>query len=172
MFSNSSTVRKITAALAVIVPCLVFIAEAQAAPARKAHPRSHRSSVQRNISPSQAFARLAARRPDRRLQRHPTTTVRRSHTDTHSSETTRLFRTMCQRSEWTSSGRRRRLNRSTYWPRHRLPSTVTTGSPLNHLGHLRRSVERVIWQLPDSRADLYGRRGSWQMTFMGLVTLR
>jgi hypothetical protein len=83
MLAHSSTVRKITAALAVLVPCLVFIADAQAAP-RKTHPRPHRSSVRRNITPNQAFARLAARRPDRRLQRHPTTTVRRSHTDTHS----------------------------------------------------------------------------------------
>ena len=83
MLANSSTVRKITAALAVLVPCLVFIADAQAAPSRKAHSRAHRSSVRRNITPNQAFARLAARRPDRRLQRHPTTTVRRSHTDTH-----------------------------------------------------------------------------------------
>src|SRR5215831_11329889 len=85
MLANSSTVRKITAALAVILPCLMFVAEAQAAPAvRKAHPRSHRTTVRRAITPNQAFARLAARRPDRRLQRHPTTTVRRAHTDTHS----------------------------------------------------------------------------------------
>jgi hypothetical protein len=84
MTANSSTVRKITAALAVIVPCLMFVVEAQAAPARKAHPRAHRSSVRRNITPNQAFARIAARRPDRRLQRPPVTTVRRSHTNTHS----------------------------------------------------------------------------------------
>jgi len=84
MLANSSTVRKITAALAVIIPCLVFVADAQSAPVRKAHSKAHRSSVRRNITPNQAFARLAARRPDRRLQRHPTTTVRRSHTDTHS----------------------------------------------------------------------------------------
>jgi hypothetical protein len=84
MLANSSTVKKITAALAVLVPCLLFVAEAQAAPVRKAHPRAHRTSVRRSISPNQAFARLAARRPDRRVQRHPGTTVRRSHTDTHS----------------------------------------------------------------------------------------
>jgi hypothetical protein len=84
MLANSSTVRKITAALAVLVPCLLFVVEAQAAPIRKAHSRSHRTSIRRSISPSQAFAHLAARRPDRRVQRHPGTTVRRSHTDTHS----------------------------------------------------------------------------------------
>ena len=84
MPANSSTVRKITAALAVLVPCLMFVAEAQAAPARKAHPRSHRTTVRRAMTPNQAFARLAARRPDRRLQRHPTAAVRRAHTDTHS----------------------------------------------------------------------------------------
>jgi hypothetical protein len=84
MLANSSTVRKITAALAVLVPCLLFVAETQAAPVRKAHSRSHRAAVRRNVSPSQAFAHLAARRPDRRLQRHPVNTIRRSHTDTHS----------------------------------------------------------------------------------------
>jgi hypothetical protein len=83
MIANSSTVRKITAALAVIIPCLVFLAEAQAAPLRKTHARPHRTSVRRAVNPSQAFARLAARRPERRLQRHPTTTVRRSQTETH-----------------------------------------------------------------------------------------
>ena len=84
MLVNSSTVRKIIAALAVIVPCLVFLADAQAAPARKTHTRPHRSAVRRTVSPNQAFARLAARRPDRRLQRHPTATVRRSQPAPHS----------------------------------------------------------------------------------------
>jgi hypothetical protein len=84
MLVNSSTVRKIIAALAVIVPCLVFLAEAQAAPLRKTHTRPHRSSVRRAVPPNQVFARLAARRPDRRLQRHPTTTVRRSQSAPHS----------------------------------------------------------------------------------------
>jgi hypothetical protein len=84
MLVNSTTVRKITAALAVIVPCLLFVAETQAAPARK-HPRSHhRSAVRRNLSPSQAFARLAARRPDRRVQRNPVPTVRRAPSESHS----------------------------------------------------------------------------------------
>jgi hypothetical protein len=84
MLANSSTVRKIIAALAVIVPCLVFLAEAQAAPVRRTHTRPHRIAVRRNIPPNQAFAHLAARRPDRRLQRHPTTTVRRSQSVPHS----------------------------------------------------------------------------------------
>ena len=83
MLPNSTTARKITAALAVLIPCLLCVAEAQAAPVRK-HARAHRSVVRRTLSPSQAFARLAARRPDRRVQRHPGSTVRRAHTETHS----------------------------------------------------------------------------------------
>src|SRR5262245_31195939 len=84
MLWNSTTVRKVTAALAVVVPCLLYVAEAQAAPVRKAHGRAHRSAVRRNISASQAFAHLAARRPDRRVQRPPASTVRSAHTDSHS----------------------------------------------------------------------------------------
>jgi len=61
-------------------------AEVQAATAtvRKPHARAHRTTIRRNVSPSQAFARLAARRPDRRVQRHPGYSVRRAHTETHS----------------------------------------------------------------------------------------
>jgi hypothetical protein len=79
------TVRKITAALAVLTPCLLFAADAQAAPAKKTHARAHRSAVRRAVPPSQAFARIAARRPDRHVQRHAGYTVRRAHTQTHSS---------------------------------------------------------------------------------------
>jgi hypothetical protein len=83
MLANSTTVRKITAALAVLLPCLLFAAETQAAPVRK-HVRPHRVSVRRNLTPDQAFAHVAGRRPDRRLQQHPVSTLRRSHTDTQS----------------------------------------------------------------------------------------
>ena len=83
MLANSTTVRKITAALAVLVPCLVFVAETQAAPARKHRPH-HRTAVRRNVSPSQSFASIAGRRPDRRVQRNPVPTVRRAPTEPHS----------------------------------------------------------------------------------------
>ena len=82
--TSSPVVRKITAALAVLAPCLLFAADVQAAPARKPHARAHRTVVRRAVSPSQAFARIAARRPDRHVQRHPSYVVRRAQTQTHS----------------------------------------------------------------------------------------
>ena len=83
MLANSTTVRKITAALAVLIPCLLVVAEAQAAPVRK-HGRPHRASVRRNLTSDQASAHVAGRRPDRRLQQHPLSTLRPSHTDAQS----------------------------------------------------------------------------------------
>jgi len=76
-------VRRITAALAILTSCLLLAAEAQAAPAKKPHARAHRT-VRRQVSPSQAFARIAARRPDRHVQCHPGYHVRAAHTQTHS----------------------------------------------------------------------------------------
>lgn len=84
MRSYLFTVRKITAALAVLTPCLLFAADAQAAQARKPHARVHRTTVRRSVTASQAFARIAARRPDRRVQRHPGYSIRRAHVQTHS----------------------------------------------------------------------------------------
>jgi hypothetical protein len=69
-----SRIRKVTAALAVAMPCLLFIAPADASPVRKAHTRAHKVvSHRRAVSPAQSFARLANRRPERRLIRHPQT---------------------------------------------------------------------------------------------------
>src|SRR5215467_8335582 len=79
-----SGVRKITAALAVLTPCLLFAVEAHAATTQKPRARTHRTAVRRTVTPNQAFARLAARRPDRRVRRHVSYVVRRAHTQTHS----------------------------------------------------------------------------------------
>lgn len=66
-----SLIRKATAALAVAVPCLLFVAPADASPVRKAHTRSHKVTHRRAANPVQSFARLANHRPERRLSRHP-----------------------------------------------------------------------------------------------------
>ncbi len=56
------------------VPCLLFVATADASPIRKAHTPSHKIvSHRRAASAAQAFARLANRRPEKRLVRHPQT---------------------------------------------------------------------------------------------------
>ncbi len=68
-----SLLRKVTAALAVAVPCLLFVSPADASPVRKAHTRSHKVTHRRVITPVQSFARLANRRPEHRLARHPQT---------------------------------------------------------------------------------------------------
>jgi hypothetical protein len=69
-----SLIRKATAVLAVAVPCLLFVTPAGASPIRKAHSRPHKVvSHRRAVSPAQSFARLANRRPERRLSRHPQT---------------------------------------------------------------------------------------------------
>jgi len=64
-------IRKVTAALALAVPCLLFVAPADASPVRKAHSRLHHVIRHRVTTPAQAFARLASRRPERRVSRHP-----------------------------------------------------------------------------------------------------
>jgi hypothetical protein len=58
----------------VAVPCLLFVATANASPIRKAHTRTHKVvSHRRAPSAAQSFARLANRRPEKRLARHPQT---------------------------------------------------------------------------------------------------
>ena len=69
-----SLIRKVAAALAVAAPCLLFVSPADASPVRKAHTRAQKVVTHRRVaSPAQSFARLAGRRPERRLQRHPQT---------------------------------------------------------------------------------------------------
>ena len=58
-------------ALAVAAPCLLLVAPAEASPVRKAHSPSHKVTHRRVVTPTQSFARLANRRPERRLSRHP-----------------------------------------------------------------------------------------------------
>jgi hypothetical protein len=67
----SSLIRKVAAAAALAVPCLLFTAQADASPVRKAHARPHKIVHRKAVTPAQAFARLANRRPERRLTRHP-----------------------------------------------------------------------------------------------------
>jgi hypothetical protein len=71
----SPLIRKVTAALAVATPCLLFVATADASPVRKAHsrPPAHKVTHRRVATPVQAFVRLANRHPERRLSRHPQT---------------------------------------------------------------------------------------------------
>ena len=72
-----SLIRKVAAALAVAVPCLLFVSPADASPVRKAHTRAQKVvSHRRVVTPAQSFARLASRRPERRLVRHPQTWLR------------------------------------------------------------------------------------------------
>ena len=58
-----------------------------ASPVRKARVRPHRVMARRAITPTQAFARLADRRPERRVYRHPPTWFKKAHgnpqTDDH-----------------------------------------------------------------------------------------
>jgi hypothetical protein len=68
-----SLARKAFVVFALLTPCLLSSAIADASPVRKARVRSHRATVRRAVSPSQAFARLAAHRPERRVYRHPPT---------------------------------------------------------------------------------------------------
>ena len=68
-----SLIRKIAVALAVAAPCLLLVAPADASPVRKAHTRTPKVTHRRVVTPTQSFARLANRRPERRLSRHPQT---------------------------------------------------------------------------------------------------
>src|SRR5436190_18743461 len=72
----SPLIRKVTTALAVAVPCLLFVAPADASPVRKAHSRPaapHKVTHRRAATPGQSFVRLANRHPERRLAQHPKT---------------------------------------------------------------------------------------------------
>src|ERR1700746_265171 len=73
-----SLIRKVTTALAVAVPCLLFVATADASPVRKAHsrPPAHKVTHRRGATPAQSFVRLANRRPEPRLSRHPQTSLK------------------------------------------------------------------------------------------------
>jgi hypothetical protein len=66
-----SAIRKVAAALALAVPCLLFAAPADASPVRKAHSRPHKVTHRKTVGPAQSFARLVTHRPERRLTRHP-----------------------------------------------------------------------------------------------------
>jgi hypothetical protein len=82
-----SLARKAFVVLALAAPCLLSSAAADASPVRKAHVRSHRVAARRVVSPTQAFARLASHRPERRVYRHPPTWFKKAHgnpqTDDH-----------------------------------------------------------------------------------------
>jgi hypothetical protein len=72
-------IRKVAAALAVGASCLLFVASADASPIRKAHARTQKAvSHRRVVTPAQSFARLANRRPEKRLVRHPQTWLKRA----------------------------------------------------------------------------------------------
>jgi len=75
-----SLLRKVTAVLAVAVPCVLFVASADAAPIRKAHSQPHKITHRRVATPAQSFARLAKRHPERRVSRHPQSWFRKTHT--------------------------------------------------------------------------------------------
>jgi hypothetical protein len=66
-----SLIRKVTVALAIAAPCFLFVAPADASPVRKTHTRAAKVTRHRVVTPTQSFARLANRRPERRLSRHP-----------------------------------------------------------------------------------------------------
>jgi len=65
--------RKVFLALAVLAPSLLFAVSADASPVRKARVRSHRAIARHVMTPSQAFERVAAKNPERRVYRHPRT---------------------------------------------------------------------------------------------------
>ena len=73
MHPHFPVIRKALAALAVALPCLLWAASADAAPIRKAHSRPHRVVAHKSVSPAQALSRIAGRRPERRVYRHPPT---------------------------------------------------------------------------------------------------
>jgi hypothetical protein len=77
--SITSVARKAFVVLALLTPCLLSSTMADASPVRKARVRPHRITARRAISPTQAFARLASRRPDRRVYRHPPTWLKKGH---------------------------------------------------------------------------------------------
>src|SRR5712675_2009681 len=75
----SSLIRKVTAALTVGAACVLLVNSADASPVRKAHARTQKAvSHRRVVTPAQSFARLANRRPEKRLVRHPQTWLKRA----------------------------------------------------------------------------------------------
>jgi hypothetical protein len=70
-------------ALGVLTSCLLVVTTADAAPMRKAHVRAHCAVCRRIVSPKQAFARIATRRPDRLVRRHVLVLIRRARTTNH-----------------------------------------------------------------------------------------
>ncbi len=74
--------RTVITALSVLASCLFSLDTAEAAPARKgtSHPRVPCVVSRKSLSPKQAFAKIATRRPDRRVYRHGLTVVRRART--------------------------------------------------------------------------------------------
>jgi len=81
-----SLLRKATAVLAVAVPCVLFVASADAAPIHKAHSRPHKVAHRRGGTPVQAFARLAKRHPERRVSRHPQSWFQKTHASRHAGD--------------------------------------------------------------------------------------
>jgi hypothetical protein len=64
---------------------VLFATPAGASPIRKAHSRPHKVvSHRRAVTPAQSFARLANRRPERRLSRHPQTWLKNAPHSTES----------------------------------------------------------------------------------------
>ena len=72
--------RTVILALGVLTSGLLVVSTAEAGPARRAHARGHCAVCRKNVSPKQAFAHIAARRPDRHVHRHVLALVRRAHT--------------------------------------------------------------------------------------------
>jgi hypothetical protein len=72
-------------ALSVLASCLLTVATVEAAPARRwnAHSRARCAVSHKTVSPRQAFAKIATRRPDRRVYKHGWTLVRRARTSGH-----------------------------------------------------------------------------------------
>jgi hypothetical protein len=79
----SLTLRTAITVLGALTSCLLVVSTADAAPVRKAHTRAHCSVCRRVVSPKQAFARIATRRPDRFVRRHITALIRRARTTSH-----------------------------------------------------------------------------------------
>jgi hypothetical protein len=76
------TLRTAITVLGVLTSCLL-VTSADASPVRKAHARGRCAVCRRVISPKQAFARIATRRPDRLVRRHVSTLIRRARTTSH-----------------------------------------------------------------------------------------
>ena len=75
----SSICRRAATVLAFALPCLLLVSTADASPVRKAHGRTHRAVTRRVVTAKQAFARLASRRPERRVVRHPLPRLKGTH---------------------------------------------------------------------------------------------